>query len=289
MDWSESPSSREREKIQDISVIAPVFIDPDVFKEKRSSFKSLRDFEMLVSDGLIVMDILGPYPWRFQKLYRVRQFSVKAEISWILEVACLVFFAAPRGMAVVIDMFVVIRTLPQADIIQNQLQIALHGLADRFKGFELTVDMLIDDDFFHAHVFVLQGFSHGIDPGGSRDLDFEARKTRPHKLDQVGKADGHRIGARMVNPFQEVDELCVTFFRIFEVAKTGGINKIAEFQSSIMTGLDVIFYIFPVYLWKNEARPCPSDDIERKFAKESVHGCPLNGIQEGNIPVGSNP
>ena len=201
----------------------------------------------------------------------------------------MIFFAAPRGMAVMIDMLVIIRTLPEADIIQDQLQIALHGLSDRFKGFKFAVNMLIDDDFFHAHVFVLQGFSHGIDPGGSGDLDFEARKTRPHKLDQVGETDGDRIRAGTIDPFQKVDELCVTFFRIFEIAETRGVDKIAEFQSSIMAGLDVILYISSVYLWKNEARPCPSYDIEREFAEEGVHGCPLNGIQKCNIPVGSNP
>jgi hypothetical protein len=65
MDRGESPFSGKREKVQNISVIAAVFIDPDVFKEKGGSFKSLRDFEMLVSDGLIVMDIFRPYPWRF--------------------------------------------------------------------------------------------------------------------------------------------------------------------------------------------------------------------------------
>ena len=182
----------------------------------------------------------------------------------------MVFFAKPRGMAVVIDMFVIIRALPEADIIEDQFQIAFHRFSDCVKGPELAVDVLVNDYFLHAHVFVLKGFPHGIDPRGRGDLDFETRETCPHQFDQVRKTDGDRIRAGMIDPFQKIDELCVAFFRIFEIAETGRIDKIAKFQSPIVAGLDVIFYIFPVYLGKNEARSCPSDDIEREFAEKSV-------------------
>ena len=78
---------------EEVFVIPAVFVDPDIFKEKRGPLKTLCDLETLIAYGFIVADILGPDPGRFQKLHRICQFSIKAKISRILETAVLLFFS----------------------------------------------------------------------------------------------------------------------------------------------------------------------------------------------------
>jgi hypothetical protein len=73
-----------------------------------------------------------------------------------------------------------------------------------------------------------------------------------------------------------------------KIPETRGVEKITEFQPSFMAGLYVLLRKFLVNLRKDEPRSCPSDDIERKFTKETVYRCPLHSIQEGNIPIGSD-
>jgi hypothetical protein len=92
----------------------------------------------------------------------------------------------------------------------------------------------------------------------------------------------------LVNPLEKVDDLPVSFFGILKIPEAGGVEKITEFQSSFMAGLDVLLHRFPVDLGKDKPRSRPSDDIERKFTEEAVYRCPLHSIQEGNVPIGSN-
>jgi hypothetical protein len=172
MDRGESPLSGKGEEVQEVSVIPAIFIDPDIFKEKRSSLKTLCDFETLIADGFVVLDILRPDPGRLQEFHRVGQFSVKAEISRILKITVLLFLSLPRGMAIVIDVFVIVGALPEADIIDDQFQMTLHRFPDRFEGLELPVDVFINDNFFHPHVFILEGLPYCVDPRGGRDFYF---------------------------------------------------------------------------------------------------------------------
>jgi hypothetical protein len=92
-----------------------------VFQKERGSFKSFCDFKMIVTQILVVRNIFWSDPRGFEKFHRVHQFSVKAEVTWILEIAVLILLSAPRGMAIVVDMFEIIRTLPKADIVDDQL------------------------------------------------------------------------------------------------------------------------------------------------------------------------
>ncbi len=121
MDGGKCPLPRKGEKVQEIPLIAPVLIGLHMFYEERGSFKSLRDLKMVVTEALIVTEIFRPDPRGFEKFHRVHQFSVKAEVTWILEIAVLILLSAPRGMAIVVDMFEIIRTLPKADIVDDQL------------------------------------------------------------------------------------------------------------------------------------------------------------------------
>ena len=130
-----------------------ILIGLDVLKKERGPFESLRDFEMVVAQLFIVTEVFRPDPRRFEKLHGIHQFSVEAEIARILEVAVLLFFSRPRSVTIVVDVFKIIRTLPEANIVDNELEVASHRLSDRLKGLKFTVDVLIDDDLFHPHLF----------------------------------------------------------------------------------------------------------------------------------------
>jgi hypothetical protein len=112
MNRGKGPLPGKGEKVQKVSIIAAIFIGHDIFKKKGSAFKTLCDFEAIVTYCLIVRGILWSDPGRFQELHRIHQFSVKAEITWILKITILIFFSFPRGMAIMIDVFVIIRALP---------------------------------------------------------------------------------------------------------------------------------------------------------------------------------
>jgi hypothetical protein len=192
-------------------------------------------------------------------------------------------------MAIVIDVLVVVGTLPEADVIDDQFQMTLHRFPDRLQGLEFPVDMLVNDDFFYPHVFILESFSYCVDPRGGGDLYFEARKTLSHEVDQIGNAHGHSIGPGSVDPFKKLDQLSIAFLGILEVSETRGVEEIAELQPSIVAGLDVRFHILSFDLRKNKPGPCPTDNIKRELAEKSIYGCPFDGVQEGNIPVGTHP
>src|SRR4030042_4543249 len=102
-----------------------------MFEKKRGAFKTLCDFEMIVAQILIVANIFRPNPGRVQKLHRVHQFSVKAEITRILKVAILILFSFSRGMTVMVDVLIIIGTLPEADIIDDQFEIAFYCFSYR--------------------------------------------------------------------------------------------------------------------------------------------------------------
>jgi hypothetical protein len=225
-----------------------------------------------------VADILRPDPGGFQELHGVHQFSVEAKVSWILKITIPIFLSLSRGMAIVIDMFIIIGALPEADVIDDQFQIALHCFSDRLQGFELTVDMLINDDFLDTHVFILKGFPYGVDPGCRGDFHLEAGKTFPRKVHEVGDTHRNRISAGMVNPFQKLNKLSIAFFRILEVSKARSIEEIAKFQSPLMAGVDVLFHILSVNLWQHETRSRPTDDIKGKLTEKSIDGCSFDTI-----------
>jgi hypothetical protein len=181
-------------------------------------------------------------------------------------------------MPIVVDVLIIVRALPEADVIDDQFQMTLHRLPDRFQCFELAVDVLINDDLLHPHVFILEGLSYGIDPRGRGDFYFEARKTFSHKVDQIGHTHGHCIGPGTVDPFKKFDELSIALFGILEVSKAGSIKKIAELQPSIVASLDVCFHIPSFNLRKNKTGPCPTDNIEGEFAEESIYRCPFDSL-----------
>jgi hypothetical protein len=119
VDGGEGPFSRQGKQVQKISVVTAVLISSHMLEKERGLLKSLRDFEMLIPDRFIMGNILWPYPGRFQKLCRVSQLPVKAEVTGILEITVVLFFSLPGGMAIMIDMFVIVGTLPEADVVDN--------------------------------------------------------------------------------------------------------------------------------------------------------------------------
>ncbi len=174
-------------------------------------------------------------------------------------------------MAIVVDMFVIIRTLPEADIVDNELQVAAHSVSYRLQGFELTIDMLIDNDLLDSHRFILKGLPHGINPGRGGDLDLEARKTFPHEIDEVRDAHGDRIRAGLVDPFQKVNQLSITFSGVLQVSKTGGVQQVAEFQPSFVAGPYVSLHIFSIHLGQDKPGSRSPHNIEGKFPEEGIH------------------
>jgi hypothetical protein len=192
-------------------------------------------------------------------------------------------------MTIGIDVFVIVGALPEADVIDDQFQIALHRFPNRFEGFELAVDVFVNDNFFYPHVFILEGFSYGVDPCGRGDFYFESRKTFSHEIDQIRNAHGHSVSPGSVDPFKKLDQLSIAFLGILEVTKAGSIEKIAELQPSFVARPDVGFHILSFDLRKNKPRPCPADNIKRELAEKSIYRCPLYSIQEGNIPIGTHP
>jgi hypothetical protein len=135
--------------------------------------------------------------------------------------------------------------------------------------------MFIDDDLFNTHVFVLEGFPDCIDASCGRDLHLQAGKALSYKIDEVREANRDRVRSGSIDPFQELDELSISFLGIFEVSKAGGIEQITEFQPSLVTGLNVSFHMFSVDLWQDNAGSRPSDDIEGELAEERIDRCPF--------------
>jgi hypothetical protein len=128
----EGPFPGQGKEIQKVSIVTAVLIGFHMLEKERGPLETLRNFEMLVSDRFIMGNILWPYPGRFQKLYRVGQFPVKAEVTRILEITVVLFFSLPGGVAIMIDMFVIVGTLPEADIVDDQFEITLDSFPDRF-------------------------------------------------------------------------------------------------------------------------------------------------------------
>jgi hypothetical protein len=275
MEGSESSLSREGEEIQDVSIVTAVLIGPHMLEKEGGPFETLCDFEMLVTDLFIMGDIFRPYPGRFQELYRVGQFAIKAEIAGILEIAVIFFLSLPGGMAIMIDMLVIVGTLPEADVVDDQFEIALEGLSDRFQGFEFPVDMFINDDLLDSHIFILEGFSDRIDTGRGRDLHLQTGKAFSYQIDEIGDAHRDRIGSRPINPFQKLDKLSISLLGILEVSKTRGIQEVTELQPSFMAGLDILLHIVSVHLGKDKSGSRASHHIEGQFAEEGIDGCPF--------------
>lgn len=184
-----------------------------------------------------------------------------------------------------IHMFEIIGALPETDVVDDQFQITLHGLPDGFEVLKFPVDMFINDDLFHAHVFILEGLSDRVDPGYCGDLDLETWEAFSHQIDKVGNPDGDRISPRFVNPFDELDQLSIAFSGILEISEAGSIEEITELQAFFMTGVDITLDVIAIDLGQDKARPCSSHDVEGKLAKEGIDRGSLEGIDQGKIPV----
>jgi hypothetical protein len=102
-----------------------------MLEKERGLLKSLRDLEMLIADRFVMGNILWPYPGGFQELHRVGQFPVEAEVTRVLEITVVLFFSLPGGVAIMIDVLVIVGTLPEADIVDDQFEIAFDNLTDR--------------------------------------------------------------------------------------------------------------------------------------------------------------
>ena len=277
--------SRKSEKVEDIAIKAPVFISLDVLQEKGSSLEALRDFEMIIADILVMGKVLGPYPGGFEELHRFRQLPVEAEVAGILEIAVGFLLALPRGMAVMVDVFKVIGTLPEADIVDDQFQVAFHRLPDGLQGLEFAVDVFINDNLFHSHLLILEGLADRVDPGRGGDFDLQAGKSLSHEIDEVRNAYRHCICARFVDPFEKLDQLPVTFSGILEVSEAWGVEKVAKFQAFLMAGLNIPFDVTAVDLGQNKAGPGSSHNVKGKLPEERIDGRPLKGIDQGKIPI----
>src|SRR5512136_1639215 len=118
--------------------------------------------------------------------------------------------------------------------------------------------MFVDDDLLNTHVLVLEGFPDRIDASRGGDLHLQTGKAFSYKVDEVREANRHRICSRLINPFQELDELSISFFGILKVSKAGGIEQVAEFQPSLMAGIDISPDKVSVDLGEDESRPCAS-------------------------------
>ena len=70
MDRGKGPLSRKGEEIQEISVVTPILIGPDMFEKERGPFESLRNFEMVITDLFVMGDVFRPDPGRFEELHR---------------------------------------------------------------------------------------------------------------------------------------------------------------------------------------------------------------------------
>jgi len=82
--------------------------------------------------------------------------SGKGRGTWILEITVIIFFSLLEA-CIMIDMFVIVGTLPEADVVDDQLR--LHLTAFRIvPSFELAIDMFVDNDSSTPHVLVLEGF-----------------------------------------------------------------------------------------------------------------------------------
>jgi hypothetical protein len=285
MKRGKGPLSRKGKKVEDIPVKTPVFIGLDVFEEKRRPFEALRDFEMVITDIFVMGKVLGPYPWGFEELHRFRQFPIEAEVAGILEITVGFLLTLPRGMAVMVDVLKIIGTLPEADVIDDQLQVTLHRLPDGLQGFEFAVDVFIDNDLLHSHLLILDGLADRVDPGRGGDFDLQAGKSFSHEIDEVRNAYRHRICARFVDPFEKLDQLPITLSRVLEVSEAWGVEKVAELQAFLMAGLNIPIDITAVDLRQNKAGPSSSHDVKGKLPEERIDGRPLEGIDQGKIPI----
>jgi hypothetical protein len=89
------PFSRKGEKVKEISIVTAIFISLNMFEKEWGLLKTFCDFKMVVAQILIVRDVFWSDPRRLEKLHRIRQLSIKAEISWVLEIA--IFFLLSRS------------------------------------------------------------------------------------------------------------------------------------------------------------------------------------------------
>jgi hypothetical protein len=92
MQGSEGPLPGKSEEIEKVSLIAPVFVGSHMFEEQRGSFEALDDFEMVIPHIFVRRNIFRSDPWGFQKLDGVRQFSIEAEVTGILEITVFLLF-----------------------------------------------------------------------------------------------------------------------------------------------------------------------------------------------------
>ncbi len=95
MDRCKGALSRKRKKIEEISVITPALVCLHVFEEKGCALEPLGDFEMVITDILVMGKVLGPDPGRLEEFDGFRQFAVKAEVTRVLEVTVRLLLAFP--------------------------------------------------------------------------------------------------------------------------------------------------------------------------------------------------
>ena len=135
--------------------------------------------------------------------------------------------------------------------------------------------MFIDDDLLNAHVLVLEGLPHRIDTGRGGDLHLQTGKALSYEIDEVRDANRDGISSRLINPFQKLDDLPISFFGILKVSEAGSIKQVTEFEPSLIAGLDISPDMVSVDLRKDKSRPCASHHVEGEFAEKSVDGCPF--------------
>jgi hypothetical protein len=56
-----------------------------------------------------------------------------------------------------------------------------------------------------------------------------------------------------------------------------------------VASLDVVLQISSIDLGKNKTGSRPTDNIKREFTEKSIHRCPFDGVEKGNIPIGTHP
>jgi hypothetical protein len=135
--------------------------------------------------------------------------------------------------------------------------------------------MFVDDDLLNAHVLVLKGFPDRIDASRGGDLHLQTGKAFSYKIDEVRDTNRDRIRSGLINPLQKLDELSISFFGILKVSEAGGIEQVAEFQPSLMAGLDISPDMVSVDLREDKSRSCASHHVKGEFAEEGIDGCPF--------------
>jgi hypothetical protein len=140
--------------------------------------------------------------------------------------------------------------------------------------------MLIDDDLLDPHLFILEGLSHRVDPGGGGDLYLEAGETFPHEIDEVRDAEGDSVRPRLIDPLKKFDQLSVTLFGILEVSDARSVQEVTEFQAIFVAGPDESLHIISIYLGQDKTGSCSSNNIEGEFTEESIDRCPFESFRK---------